>query len=70
MNKLAELRKRGEVPAEEAPTPDIELLTEIRDLLRRQQGLPKVTGLATDEDQATAKVEAKVDATTDGHGKN
>jgi large conductance mechanosensitive channel len=40
MNKLAELRRLGEVPAEEAPAPDIELLTEIRDLLRAQQGRP------------------------------
>ncbi len=37
MNKLAELRSRGVIAAEEAPTPDIELLTEIRDLLRTQQ---------------------------------
>ena len=37
MNKLSEMRRRGEVAAEEAPAPDIELLTEIRDLLRAQQ---------------------------------
>ncbi|WP_336921827.1 large conductance mechanosensitive channel protein MscL [Aquipuribacter sp. SD81] len=40
MNRLAELRRAGELPAEAAPTPDIELLTEIRDLLRAQQGRP------------------------------
>lgn len=37
MNKLSELRSLGEIPAEEAPAPDIALLTEIRDLLRAQQ---------------------------------
>ena len=37
MNKLSELRSRGQIAAEEAPAPDIELLTEIRDLLRAQQ---------------------------------
>jgi len=34
MNKLAERRKRGEVPEPEAPSEDIVLLTEIRDALR------------------------------------
>ncbi len=34
MNKLLELRKRGEVPAPEAPAEDVLLLQEIRDLLR------------------------------------
>ena len=51
MKRIQSRRKKDEVTK---PT-DLELLTEIRDLLRRQQGLPKVTGLATDEDQATAK---------------
>ena len=37
MNRLSELRSRGQIAAEEAPAPDIELLTEIRDLLRAQQ---------------------------------
>lgn len=37
MNKLSERRKRGEEPAPVEPT-DTELLTEIRDLLRAQQG--------------------------------
>lgn len=37
MNTLAQRRRRDEIPAEEAPAPDIELLTEIRDLLRAQQ---------------------------------
>jgi large conductance mechanosensitive channel len=40
MNRLAELRSRGQVPAEEAPAPDVELLTEIRDLLAAQQQRP------------------------------
>jgi len=34
MNKLAERRKRGEVPEPEAPSEEIVLLTEIRDALR------------------------------------
>ncbi|MFC3686933.1 large conductance mechanosensitive channel protein MscL [Aquipuribacter hungaricus] len=37
MNKLTELRNRGQLAAEEGPAPDVELLTEIRDLLRAQQ---------------------------------
>lgn len=39
MNRLAQLRSRGEVPAESAPAPDVELLMEIRDLLKDQRGL-------------------------------
>ena len=67
MKKIQERRKKDD---EEIDPTDVELLTEIRDLLRRQQGLPKVTGLASDEDETTAKVDAKVEATTDGHSKN
>ena len=37
MNALAERRTRGQLPAEEGPEPTVELLTEIRDLLRAQQ---------------------------------
>lgn len=37
MNTLAARRRRDEIPAEDAPAPDVELLTEIRDLLRAQQ---------------------------------
>lgn len=37
MRRLMELREQGEVTAEDAPSPDVELLTEIRDLLRAQQ---------------------------------
>jgi large conductance mechanosensitive channel len=33
MNRLAELRRRGEEPVEPEPTEEIRLLTEIRDLL-------------------------------------
>ncbi|MFI5907401.1 large conductance mechanosensitive channel protein MscL [Dactylosporangium sp. NPDC051541] len=48
MNKLAERRKRGIEPEPEAPSDEIRLLTEIRDLLatgttQREQGGP-VTG--------------------------
>lgn len=40
LNKLAERRARGQVPADELPPPsdDVVLLTEIRDLLARQVG--------------------------------
>lgn len=38
MNRLAERRKRGEEPEPEAPTEDVIVLTEIRDLLRAQAG--------------------------------
>jgi len=37
VNRLAELRKRGEHPEPAAPAEDILLLQEIRDLLRQQQ---------------------------------
>ncbi len=38
LNKLAELRKKGRVPADELPAPsdEVVLLTEIRDLLKQQ----------------------------------
>ena len=38
MNKLLEMRKRGEVPEEDAPSPEVALLTEIRDALRAREG--------------------------------
>jgi large conductance mechanosensitive channel len=38
MNKLAERRKRGEVPEPEAPSDEVRLLTEIRDALVGGQG--------------------------------
>jgi large conductance mechanosensitive channel len=37
VNKLMEMRKRGEIPEVKAPTEDIVLLQEIRDLLRERQ---------------------------------
>lgn len=45
LNKLAERRARGQVPADELPPPsdEIVLLTEIRDLLARQSGAPTST---------------------------
>lgn len=41
INKLSERRARGKVPADELPPPtdDVILLTEIRDLLARQNGV-------------------------------
>jgi large conductance mechanosensitive channel len=38
MNRLAEMRKRGEAPEPRAPAEDILLLQEIRDLLKAQSG--------------------------------
>lgn len=40
MNKLAERRARGEEPGPQAPTEDIRLLTEIRDVLIARQRRP------------------------------
>ncbi|GAA4360094.1 large conductance mechanosensitive channel protein MscL [Angustibacter luteus] len=40
MNHLAERRKRGEEPEPEAPSEEVILLTEIRDLLSRTSGAP------------------------------
>src|SRR5581483_9881042 len=40
MNRLAERRKRGEVPPPEAPSEEIKLLTDIRDALVRGGGAP------------------------------
>jgi large conductance mechanosensitive channel len=40
LNKLAERRKRGEEPPPEAPSEEVQLLTEIRDALVRQQVAP------------------------------
>ncbi|MEV0053294.1 large conductance mechanosensitive channel protein MscL [Saccharopolyspora shandongensis] len=48
MKKLTERRKKGQEETPVDPT-DVELLQEIRDLLRREQGLPKIEGLAVDE---------------------
>jgi large conductance mechanosensitive channel len=44
MNRLLSMRKRHEEPESESPSPDVLLLTEIRDLLRAQGG---TTGAAT-----------------------
>lgn len=38
INKLLAMRKRADEPELEAPSPDVALLTEIRDLLRAQGG--------------------------------
>jgi large conductance mechanosensitive channel len=38
LNLLAKMRKSGEIPEEEAPPTQEELLTQIRDLLAAQQG--------------------------------
>jgi large conductance mechanosensitive channel len=38
INKLLAMRKHADEPEPEAPSPDVALLTEIRDLLRAQSG--------------------------------
>ncbi|QUH00086.1 large conductance mechanosensitive channel protein MscL [Saccharopolyspora erythraea] len=52
MKTLKERRDRGK-ETEVEPT-DVELLLEIRDLLRREQGLPAVKGLAPEEASTTS----------------
>jgi large conductance mechanosensitive channel len=49
MNRLAERRKRGEVPPPEAPSEEIMLLTEIRDALVGQRGSAPDQRVARDE---------------------
>jgi large conductance mechanosensitive channel len=41
LNKIAERRARGQAPAAEELPPDIDLLTQIRDLLAGKDGTPK-----------------------------
>lgn len=48
MNLLLERRRRGEEPAPAAPTEDIVLLTEIRDLLRSQAAAGSTGGRSDD----------------------
>ncbi|MER7082971.1 large conductance mechanosensitive channel [Saccharopolyspora kobensis] len=59
MKTFNERRKKAETTVVD-PT-DVELLQEIRDLLRREQGLPAVTGLASESEKA--------EVTTDGQKK-
>ena len=47
VNKLMERRKRGEEPEVAAPSEDIVLLQEIRDLLREQRGTGSAGGTTT-----------------------
>lgn len=51
MKTINERRKKGQEETPEDPT-DVELLQEIRDLLRREQGLPSVKGLASQLEKA------------------
>jgi large conductance mechanosensitive channel len=48
MNHLLNRLKRNEEPEQEAPSPDVELLTEIRDLLRAQGAAGGTTITRTD----------------------
>lgn len=52
MKKISERRKKGEEEGQAEPT-DVELLLEIRDLLRREQGLPQVKGLAAEAEKVS-----------------
>ncbi|MBB5153674.1 large conductance mechanosensitive channel protein MscL [Saccharopolyspora phatthalungensis] len=52
MKKISERRKKGDEEGQSEPT-DVELLLEIRDLLRREQGLPAVKGLAAEDEKAS-----------------
>ncbi|GAA0525084.1 large-conductance mechanosensitive channel protein MscL [Paractinoplanes ferrugineus] len=49
LNYLAERRRRGEEPPPKAPSEDIVLLTQIRDLLAKDAGASGVQGSAVDE---------------------
>ncbi len=44
MNLLAERRRRGEEPPPKTPSEEVQLLTEIRDALLRQNGVPPEAG--------------------------
>lgn len=68
MQKIQERRQRGKEQGQADPS-DVELLVEIRDLMRRDQGLPTIKGLAgnngeTDTD-GTSETNGKIE--TDGH---
>lgn len=62
MQKIQERRKKGKEEGQSEPT-DVELLLEIRDLLRREQGLPMVKGLS-EVDDTTATTGTSVAATS------
>ncbi|MFR9731965.1 large conductance mechanosensitive channel protein MscL [Saccharopolyspora sp. MS10] len=63
MQKIQERRKKGQEEGPAEPS-DVELLLEIRDLLRREQGLPKLKGLA--EEDETTQVTAGASAPSNG----
>jgi large conductance mechanosensitive channel len=68
MRRVQERRRKGETDGQSEPT-DVELLLEIRDLLRREQGLPAVKGLAAqDGETAEAGQDDKVGASTASNG--
>ncbi|MER7013330.1 large conductance mechanosensitive channel protein MscL [Saccharopolyspora sp. NPDC000359] len=58
MKTINERRKKGKEETPADPT-DIELLLEIRDLLRREQGLPAVTGLASQLEKAEVTIDGQ-----------
>jgi large conductance mechanosensitive channel len=51
MNRLAERRKRGEEPPPEAPSEEVQLLTEIRDLLASDRLPQQYRGVARPTDR-------------------
>ncbi|GAA4884685.1 large conductance mechanosensitive channel protein MscL [Saccharopolyspora cebuensis] len=66
MKRIQDRRKKGEDEGPAEPT-DVELLLEIRDLLRRQQGLPEISGLASEEDDDQQQQKTTAGATS-GNG--
>lgn len=66
MQKVQERRKKT-ANKDKDPT-QAELLLEIRDLLRRDQGLPKIKGLASGEDETAGKTATAVAASSNSNG--
>ncbi|WP_243790023.1 large conductance mechanosensitive channel protein MscL [Saccharopolyspora gloriosae] len=70
MQKIQERRKKGEEEGQSEPT-DVELLLEIRDLLRREQGLPMVKGLyEVDETTSTTSTSVAAKSSNGDASKN
>ncbi|GAB2658606.1 large-conductance mechanosensitive channel protein MscL [Saccharopolyspora gloriosae] len=70
MQKIQERRKKGKEEGQSEPT-DVELLLEIRDLLRREQGLPMVKGLSeVDDSTATASTSVTAKSANGDASKN
>lgn len=66
MQKIQERRKKGKEEGQSEPT-DVELLLEIRNLLRKEQGLPAIKGLA-DDDSATGETKVTAGSASSSNG--